>query len=307
MTAVLTPATGYEFMSGASVTVNGAAATSIKPGDDGTLTVYFTFPKTGKKTASGGSVPKGTGRGNSTRDNTEVKPGTGNSQGWDEIVKEIQSAAVGSEIKITLNDGTVIPAEAVKALAERRIKLIADSGFGRIWTIDCAGLNPGKALDLSTSAVDVRIPEDSYKDIKCGGSVQLRLSAELPGAALSIALRRELAGKNAALYRLNESTGALKLLQTSAIDSEGRFIAEITAPGKYFLAYDVEAADTPAGTAGSGDINGDSVTNALDAALILKAVVGNVELPLSVGDVNGDGVVNALDAQKILADIVGTR
>ncbi len=307
VTAVLTPISAYEFMSGASVTVNGAAATSIKPGDDGTLTVYFTFPKTGKKTASGGSVPKGTGRGNSTRDNSEVKPGTGNSQGWDEIVKEIQSAAVGSEIKITLNDGTVIPAEAVKALAERRIKLIADSGFGRIWTIDCAGLDSGKALDLSTSTVDVRIPEDSYKDIKCGGSIQLRLSAELPGAALSIALRKELAGKNAALYRLNESTGALELLQTSAIDSEGCFIAEITAPGKYFLAYDVEAAEIPAGTAGSGDINGDSVTNALDAALILKAVVGNVELPLSAGDVNGDGVVNALDAQKILADIVGTR
>ena len=307
VTAVLTPAAGYEFMSGASVTVNGAAATSIKPGDDGTLTVYFTFPKTGKKTASGGSVPRGTGRGNSTRDNTEVKPGTGNSQGWDEIVKEIQSAAVGSEIKITLNDGTVIPAEAIKALAERRIKLIADSGFGRVWTIDCAALDSGKALDLSTSAVDVRIPEDSYKDIKCGGSVQLKLNAELPGAALSIALRKELAGKNAALYRLNESTGALELLQTSAIDSEGCFIAEITAPGKYFLAYDVEAAEIPAGTAGSGDINGDNATNALDAALILKAVVGNVELPLSVGDVNGDGVVNALDAQKILADIVGTR
>ena len=307
MTAVLTPAAGYEFMSGASVTVNGAAAKSVNLGNDGTLTVYFTFPKTGKKTASGGSVPRGTGRGNSTRDNTEVKPGTGNSQGWDEIVKEIQSAAVGSEIKITLNDGTVIPAEAIKALAERHIKLIADSGFGRIWTIDCAGLDSGKALDLSTSAVDVRIPEDSYKDIKCGGSVQLKLNAELPGAALSIALRKELAGKNAALYRLNESTGALKLLQTSAIDSDGRFIAEITASGKYFLAYDVEAAEIPAGTAGSGDINGDSVTNALDAALILKAVVGNVELPLSVGDVNGDGVVNALDAQKILADIVGTR
>ena len=306
MTAVLTPASGYEFANDTSVTVNGAAA-SIKPGDDGTLTVYFTFPKTGKKPTSGGSIPMGTGRGNSTRDNSAVEPGTGNSQGWDEIVKEIQSAAVGSEIKITLNDGTVIPAEAVKALAERRIKLIADSGFGRIWTIDCTGLDSGKALDLSTSAVDVRIPEDSYKDIKCGGSVQIKLNAELPGAALSIALRKELAGKNAALYRLNESTGALELLQTSAIDSDGRFVAEITTPGKYFLAYDVEAAEIPAGTAGSGDINGDSVTNALDAALILKAVVGNVELPLSVGDVNGDGVVNALDAQKILADIVGTR
>lgn len=49
-----------------------------------------------------------------------------------------------------------------------------------------------------------------------------------------------------------------------------------------------------------GDVNGDGVVNALDAAAILKAVAANTEIDVKVGDVNADGVVNALDAAAIL-------
>ena len=49
-----------------------------------------------------------------------------------------------------------------------------------------------------------------------------------------------------------------------------------------------------------GDVNGDGVVNALDAAAILKAVAAGTAIDVAVGDYNADGVVNALDASAIL-------
>lgn len=53
-----------------------------------------------------------------------------------------------------------------------------------------------------------------------------------------------------------------------------------------------------------GDVNGDGVVNALDAAAILKAVVNNTAIDVAVGDYNADGAVNALDAAAILKFVV---
>lgn len=49
-----------------------------------------------------------------------------------------------------------------------------------------------------------------------------------------------------------------------------------------------------------GDVNGDGVVNALDAAAILKAVAAGTAIDAAAGDYNADGVVNALDASAIL-------
>ena len=58
-------------------------------------------------------------------------------------------------------------------------------------------------------------------------------------------------------------------------------------------------------TAILGDVNGDGVVNALDAAEILKAAVNNTVIDVKVGDYNADGAVNALDASAILKFVVG--
>lgn len=72
-------------------------------------------------------------------------------------------------------------------------------------------------------------------------------------------------------------------------------------------------AETPAPTATSpvllmGDVNGDGVITAEDAALILRYVVGLDTLTseaLLQADVDGDGAVTAADASKILQYVVG--
>ena len=55
-----------------------------------------------------------------------------------------------------------------------------------------------------------------------------------------------------------------------------------------------------------GDMSGDGVVNALDASLILKAIVDGktADIEVAKGDYNSDGAVNALDASAILQAIV---
>lgn len=68
------------------------------------------------------------------------------------------------------------------------------------------------------------------------------------------------------------------------------------------LQAEVKKQTTP--TTVLGDVNGDGVVNALDAAAILKAAVNNTAIDVAVGDYNADGAVNALDAAAILKFVV---
>ena len=53
-----------------------------------------------------------------------------------------------------------------------------------------------------------------------------------------------------------------------------------------------------------GDVDGNGSVNALDAAEILKSVVGLATVDAKVADFNADGIVNALDASDILKAVV---
>lgn len=69
---------------------------------------------------------------------------------------------------------------------------------------------------------------------------------------------------------------------------------------KAFTALNDEVKKQTEPTTVVGDVNGDGVVNALDAAAILKAVAAGTAIDVAVGDYNADGVVNALDAAAIL-------
>ena len=55
-----------------------------------------------------------------------------------------------------------------------------------------------------------------------------------------------------------------------------------------------------------GDMNNDGMLNALDAAAVLKYIVGTETAGnIEVSDLNGDKTINALDASAILKMVVG--
>ncbi len=54
------------------------------------------------------------------------------------------------------------------------------------------------------------------------------------------------------------------------------------------------------------DLNGDGVTNALDADHLLEYLLGNVQELSADGDISGDGTVNTYDAHVLLRNVDGT-
>ena len=242
--------------------------------------------------------------GSGNRVNGIKKARTLKSEGWDNIVKEIKSTGEGSVIEITLNDETTMPEDALQAAIDRKMKLIMDAGFGRIWEIDGAKAVPGKYIDLSISGVDVGIPEDSYAGILCSDSRQLRINARLLNftAQLTAFIGKDNIGQNAALYSYNDETGKLVFQDISAVDRDGNVIFNIKCGGRYFIALGSEVAP-PAYLC--GDVNGDGVVNAHDAAAILKYATYGYPLDKRCGDTNADGAVDAHDALPILNYVVG--
>lgn len=259
------------------------------------------------KQNGGNSGGTSSGNGSSRNDSTKInQASTGKSNGWEEITKEIESANIGSTIKITLNDEPVITDAAAKAAASRRVKLVIDAGYGRIWNID--GVNLTGSLNLSMSGVNTGIPAEAYKDIACAGSTQFNAPAGNLGftAQITIPVGKNNAGKNAALYRYNEASKKLEFVTLTTIGNDGSVTAGITRGGKYFVAYgdNVKAPENEAGTTLIGDLNGDGIVNAKDASLILRSLVEGRAIAIELGDFNKDGTVNAFDASAILKSVV---
>ena len=251
-----------------------------------------------------GNDDGGSTGGSGNRVNGIKKARTLKSEGWDNIVKEIKSTGEGSVIEITLNDETTMPEDALQAAIDRKMKLIMDAGFGRIWEIDGAKAVPGKYIDLSISGVDVGIPEAAYAGILCSDSRQLRINARLLNftAQLTAFIGKDNIGQNAALYSYNDETGKLVFQDISAVDRDGNVIFNIKCGGRYFIALGSEVAP-PAYLC--GDVNGDGVVNAHDAAAILKYAAYGYPLDKRCGDTNADGAVDAHDALPILNYVVG--
>ena len=292
----LTPNSGYIFAANTTATINGKTAQTTL-NNDGTLTVSYTFGKL----SSGTPVP-GIKPGKPVIEKNPAK--TEKSKGWSNIISEINAAAVGSTIKITLNDETIMPEDALKAAIDRKVKLVLDADYGRTWTINGTKASSGKNIDLSVSSLNVNIPAEADNGILCTDSKQLKLNARALNftAQLTASIGENSIGQNAAVYLYNEETGKLMFRSITVVDKNGNITFDVEVGGKYFIALGNEV---KAPTTLCGDVNGDGVVNALDASAILKNVVDNTPTDKQSGDVNSDGVENALDAALILKYVVG--
>ena len=241
--------------------------------------------------------------GPSTDSGTKNPAKTTKSVGWPNITNEIKGSTVGATIEITLNDDTTIPEDALKAAAEKRVKLVIDAGYGRKWTIDGANANGG-AVNLTVSGANVDIPEAAYKNIPCTDSKQLKLNASALNftAQLTVPVGKDSTGKNAGIFYYNEQTGKLVFQIVSVVDNDGNITFDVSRGGRYFIALGNEDYDPGILT---GDANGDGVVNAQDASDILKNIVSGYPIDSKAADVNGDGKIGAADAMFIRQYIVG--
>ncbi len=296
VTVELTALDGYKFANGATASINGREAASSNTDD--TLIAVYRFPQI--YTGDSGSSSTGS----SIKEYPIKLAKTAKSEGWSKITEEIKNTADGSTINVILNDETTMPADALQAAIDKKIRLIMDAGFGRVWDINGADAVPGTYIDLSISGVNVDIPEEAYKDISCAEFRKLQINARLLDftAHLSVYTDEKLAGQNAAVYCYNEETGMMVFQSITMVDGSGNVTFGLRHGGKYFIAL---GKDVKAPTFLCGDVDGNGVVNALDASAILKYAVYGYPLDTRCGDTNSDGSVNAYDALPILRYVVG--
>ena len=296
VTVELTALDGYKFANGATASINGREAASSNTDD--TLIAVYRFPQIYTGDSGGSST------GSSIKEYPIKLAKTAKSEGWSKITEEIKNTADGSTINVILNDETTMPADALQAAIDKKIRLIMDAGFGRVWDINGADAVPGTYIDLSISGVNVDIPEEAYKDISCAQFRKLQINARLLDftAHLSVYTDEKLAGQNAAVYCYNEETGMMVFQSITMVDGSGNVTFGLRHGGKYFIAL---GKDVKAPTFLCGDVDGNGVVNALDASAILKYAVYGYPLDTRCGDTNSDGSVNAYDALPILRYVVG--
>ena len=294
VTLTVTPDTGYQVK---SVTLNGNAVELTNGKYTFTITENSTFEAVFKKKTTSG-ISGGSSGGGYTRPSSpapaETNPAVnGKGMNWSDAASEISKASPDEKLVIDLNGKTDIPADVIKAAAERklRVEFVLDST--KSWVIDGAEITAPANADLTA------LPGNADKGALRGISgFDLKISGTNVPADMKLSFKRDFAGQFANVYKLTD--GKLVFLACAKIGEDGSaVISGIEASGEYIVMA-CEFSDLP------GDANNDGVMNALDAAAILKAMINSANGgDLVMSDINGDGTVNALDAAAILKMIVG--
>lgn len=268
--------------------VSGGAATYAKP----ELCTVCGYEMSPRKTSTGGNSSGGTARPSRPAAATETQPGiNGVQKSWADIAADLMKQGGGSAV-ISLNGETTVPADVIKAIADSRIKaeFIIDSI--KSWIIDGAAIKSASAADFTV------LPGNSDRiGLRGVFGADLKISGTGIPAELKLTFRREFAGQFANVYRLTD--GGLEFRCCTRISVDGTAAIPGAYTGGEYVVMVCEYSDLP------GDFSNDGILNALDAAMILKDIVGfsRGENP-RMADFNSDGVMNALDASAILRAIV---
>lgn len=261
------------------------------------VTAVFT-KKSGTSGGSSGGSSSGSSGGSSRPSSAkteETKPAfNGKETSWADIAGSIAKLAEGGTVTISLNGNYTVPAEVMKAVADKKIKAVFVVDSLKSWVINGSQIKNAAAVDLTLIQT---------QKLKTGGlagteGVQFTVSsADIP-AGIAVSFKANFAGRFANLYKSVD--GKLVFMGCAKLDSTGKAtVPGIDGKGGYAVMLS-ELSALP------GDMNNDGILNALDASEILKYAVGiSAGANLAAADLNGDGTVNASDAAAVLRMAVG--
>lgn len=261
------------------------------------VTAVFT-KKSGTSGGSSGGSSSGSSGGSSRPSSAkteETKPAfNGKETSWADIAGSIARLAEGGAVTISLNGNYTVPAEVMKAVADKKIKAVFVVDSLKSWVINGSQIKNAASTDLTL------IPTQKLKTGGLAGTegVQFTVSsADIP-AGIAVSFKADFAGRFANLYKSVD--GKLVFMGCAKLDSTGKStVPGIDGKGGYAVMLS-ELSALP------GDMNNDGILNALDASEILKYAVGiSAGANLAAADINGDGTVNASDAAAVLRRAVG--
>lgn len=280
----------------ASATVKAFAVSADAAASD-IVTAVFT-KKSGTSGGSSGGSSSGSSGGSSRPSSAkteETKPAfNGKETSWADIAGSIARLAEGGAVTISLNGNYTVPAEVMKAVADKKIKAVFVVDSLKSWVINGSQIKNAASTDLTL------IPTQKLKTGGLAGTegVQFTVSsADIP-AGIAVSFKADFAGRFANLYKSVD--GKLVFMGCAKLDSTGKStVPGIDGKGGYAVMLS-ELSALP------GDMNNDGILNALDASEILKYSVGiSAGANLAAADLNGDGTVNASDAAAVLRRAVG--
>lgn len=217
--------------------------------------------------------------------------------GWSSIEKALSEKASGANVTILLNGEVTVPDTVIRAAAKKDIVLTFTGDDGYKWKLDTSKINkdtiiPYMGLGIRSSAI--YIPSVPVNALRGTEAARLHINSDNKlCAGLLVNVGSNNKDRFAALYRYDSTANTMLQLGNARIGSSGevQFVPDIS--GDYVVFVDKS-------TSVVGDLDNNLLVNALDASVLMRALV-YASVPDDVKyDVNGDGFVNALDAAEIL-------
>ena len=251
-----------------------------------TVCGYIITPRKGG--SSGGHVSGG-GRDTTPTDTRPII--NGERKTWTEIAADLGRQNGGSAT-ISMSGETTVPAEVIKAIADRKIKVEFAYDSTKSWLIDGAKITTVSAADFSLfpGSVDT----SSLRGVSGG---KYRISADIP-AEIRFTFLKRYAGEFANVYKLVD--GKLVFQTCVKLAEDGTAVVPgMSAPGEYAVMV-CRYSDR------QGDFDNNGVLDIYDAVALLRYSVGlESGENLQLIDLNGDGMVNCADASMVLRWVVG--
>lgn len=267
--------------------VSSGEATSAKA-EYCTVCGYIITPKKGGG-SSGGHVSGGShSRDNTTERNPSIN---GEQKTWSDIAADLGRQNGGSAT-ISMNGETTVPAEVIKAIADRKIRVEFVYDSTKSWLIDGAKITTVSAADLSLFPGSV--DSSSLRGVSGG---KYRISADIP-AKIRFTFLKRYAGEFANVYKLVDGKLVFQTCVKLAEDGTA-VIPGMSAPGEYAVMV-CRYSDR------QGDFDNNGILDIYDAVALLRYSVGlDSGENLQLIDLNGDGLVNCADASTVLRWLVG--
>lgn len=251
-----------------------------------TVCGYIITPRKG---GSSGSHVSGGGRDTTPTDTRPII--NGERKTWTEIAADLGRQNGGSAT-ISMSGETTVPAEVIKAIADRKIKVEFAYDSTKSWLIDGAKITTVSAADFSLfpGSVDT----SSLRGVSGG---KYRISADIP-AEIRFTFLKRYAGEFANVYKLVD--GKLVFQTCIKLAEDGTAVVPgMSAPGEYAVMV-CRYSDR------QGDFDNNGNLDIYDAVALLRYSVGlESGENLQLIDLNGDGMVNCADASTVLRWLVG--
>lgn len=161
--------------------------------------------------------------------------------GWDIVIKYINAASKGSNIKVDMNGATTVSKDVLKALDGKNVSVTFVLDNGVKWTVNGKDVDTAQDMLIYTKYNIDYIPEKlvskASKDAVSKAQIGISNDYSSFGSEASVTVRfsDKRAGCIAVVYRYDPDANSLKGVDKAKVQSDGSCTFSVTAGGPYLI------------------------------------------------------------------------